>query len=469
MRSNSILTTCVLACCLTFMWGDALARQKSADTWLAEVAAPELKERLATHPRFKGQSVRIVVFVDDQPAALSNMLALSFRDHLADAVIDIPAIRVVSARSGGNAPDCASGDVHYLIGLQVSPLRDEQVRIELRVLDAEDGTWVPGFDLSWRGSLSRSQRWELAQPQTDPAFRGHRSAPFEETQSDLLATTIARELGCQSLRQMHGEYVVMLGEDAAGASIPATAELVADNLAAYQPLQFTSDPDRANSVLRGKAHVVDGDLHQYWVTIAPIDPAADLPTLSASAYVRSAKTHSTASFVPPGSNDVLTTAQLVRLEDTGSCQFDASACVAMQVQTQTDAVVFFLNHQKSHGLVRLSDADCGPRTNARVIRKDQVLTQPLPLFSLRPDAASATDDWSFTPPTDTYYAIAVSNSKAAHILSKHLQKLPQRCTAAVRFGLDGVRLENWMREFVATLDTWQPYVDWQAIQVRNVY
>jgi hypothetical protein len=261
----------------------------------------------------------------------------------------------------------------------------------------------------------------------------------------------------------------MLGEDAAGASIPGTAELVADNLAAYQPLQFTSDPDRANAVLRGKAHVVDGDLHQYWVTIAPIDPAADLPTLSASAYVRNAKTHGTASVVPRGNNAVLTTAQLVMLEDTGPCEFDKRDCVAIRVQTQADAVVFFLNHQKSHGLVRLSDADCGPRTKARVIRKNQVLTQPLPLFSLGPDAASATDNWSFAPEADTYYAIAVSNSKAAHILSKHLQQLPQRCTAAVRFGFDGARLENWMREFVEKLDAWQPYVDWQAIQVRNVY
>ena len=109
MKSQSILTVCLLACFLTLIPGEALARQKSADTWLAEIAAPALKEKLATHPRFKGQSVRIVVFVNDQPAALSNMLALSFRDHLADAVIDIPAIRVVSARTRGNVPQAAGG------------------------------------------------------------------------------------------------------------------------------------------------------------------------------------------------------------------------------------------------------------------------------------------------------------------------------------------------------------------------
>jgi hypothetical protein len=285
----------------------------------------------------------------------------------------------------------------------------------------------------------------------------------------LLATTIARDIGCQSLRQMHGEYAVMLDDSESGRSMPGTAELIADNLAAYQPLQFTTDPAQANAVLRGKAHVVDGDLRQYWVTIAPLDPDAELPTLSANAYVRGGGNVTGQSVVPQGNNKVFASAQLVKLGDTTACKYDNNECVGMQVRTRTDAVIFFLNHQKSHGLVRLSDADCGPRTNARIVRSDQALTHPLPLFSLKPDATSATDDWLIEPETDTYYAIAVSNSEAAHILSKLLQKLPQRCTAAVRFGLDGDRLEEWMRKFVATVDAWQPYVDWQAIQVRNVY
>jgi hypothetical protein len=469
MTTRPALTAFILLCVVAALPLNASARQPAADVWLAETAAPAVKMQLATHPRFKGQSVRIVVFEDDRPAAMSNMLAMSFRDHLADAVIDVPGIRVVSAPGPGGAPDCATDDVHYLIGLQISPFGEDRVRIDLRVLDAEDGAWVAGFDLSWRGPLSRSQRWALTQTRTDPAFRGHRTAPFEPTQFDLLATTVARDLGCQSMRQMHGEYVVLLGDDDSSPALHDIAELVAHNLASYQTLQFTTDPAQANAVLRGKAHSIDTGLQQYWAIISPLDTTSDLATLSASVYVRINSQLDSDTTVPRSDESVLTSTQLVTLADQHQCRLGEDGCVAMQIQTRTDAVVFFLNHQKSHGLVRLSDAECRQRTSARIARAEQTLLQPLPLFSLRPDAASATQDWSLNPDADTYYALAVSNSEAAHILSQHLQKLPQRCTAAVRFGLDGPRLESWMKEFVANLEAWQPYVDWQAIQVRNVY
>jgi hypothetical protein len=445
----------------------ASARQQAADAWLAETAVPALTMQLTTHPRFKGQSVRIVVFENDQPAALSNMLAMSFRDHLADAVIDVPSIRVISSPAPGSSSDCSRDDVHYLIGLQISSLGEDRVRIDLRVLDSEDGTWVPGFDLSWRGSLSRSQRWELKQSRTDPAFRGHRAAPFQPTQFDLLATTVARDLGCQSMREMHGEYVVLLSDDAATAGQHSIAELVAHNLTAFQTLQFTTDPTQANAVLRGEAHAIDTTLQQYWATISPLDPTSDLATLSSSAYVNLGSPPGSDTTVPRSNEPVLASAQLINQDS--QCPLGDGSCVAMQVRTSADAVVFFLNHQKSHGLVRLSGAECGRRGNARVARANQVLTHSLPVTSPAPDAVSLAKGWSLEPEADTYYAIAVSNSEAAHIVSRHIQQLPQRCTAAVRFGLNGDRLEDWMRELVEKTDPWRAFVDWQAIQVRNVY
>jgi len=50
-----------------------------------------------------------------------------------------------------------------------------------------------------------------------------------------------------------------------------------------------------------------------------------------------------------------------------------------------------------------------------------------------------------------------------------LQKLPQRCSAAVRFGLEGEQLEDWMSVFAQTMTQWRSHIDWQAIRVRNVY
>jgi hypothetical protein len=92
----------------------------------------------------------------------------------------------------------------------------------------------------------------------------------------------------------------------------------------------------------------------------------------------------------------------------------------------------------------------------------------LPLLSLSRGASSPETDWPIDPDADVYYAIAVSDSKAARALSKQLDQLPRRCSTSVHQGLEGIRLETWLTQFSATIDQWQPHVDWQAVRVRNI-
>ena len=140
----------------------------------------------------------------------------------------------------------------------------------------------------------------------------------------------------------------------------------------------------------------------------------------------------------------------------------------MQVRTKEDAVIFVLNHQLNHGLVRLSGHECSQRTEARIVRADESLEYTLPIRFLTQNASSQSTDWPINPDAEVYYAIAVSNSKVARALSRQLSQLPRRCSQSIRPGLKGVQLESWLNEFSATVDQWQPYVDWQAIRVRNV-
>ncbi len=438
---------------------DAHAAPRDAEAWVALNVAPSLVRELSSHPRFRGESIRIVVFADDRPAASSNAFALSLRNRLAGAIFDTPGIRMAADRAPDDRLDCTASEVDYYIGLQISYLGSDEYRIDLRTLDIADRTWVTGFDLTWQGKLTQSQQQALEQRQADPWFRGARTAPYDPEQSDLLAANLARDLACASLRQTVGEYVVLLESDndtAAG----ETAELVRSNLAALAPLQFTDDPLRANAVMHGQSHVVDTGLAQYWATIAPVDAVSDLPTLTANAYV---------SFEPVepdplesllSSQSVLTAARLIDSGDKG---------VAMQVDLKRDAVVFFLNHQKHHGLVRLADRDCRSRPQARVLRADETLRKALPVSNVEPDAAATSAAWTLTPQADTYYAIAVSDSETAHLLARHIQQLPQRCTSAVRFGLRDEVLERWLLRFASIVDQRPGHVDWQAVQVRNVY
>lgn len=93
----------------------------------------------------------------------------------------------------------------------------------------------------------------------------------------------------------------------------------------------------------------------------------------------------------------------------------------------------------------------------------------LPIGVLSANSTSSADTWSMEPEGDTYYALAVSNGEAAHLFSRLLQRLPQRCTAAVRFGLRDESLQDWMTDFTRMVDQWRDHVDWQGIQIRNVY
>ena len=438
---------------------DALAKPRGAEAWVALTVAPALSRELSTHPRFRGEAIRVVVFEDDRPAASSSVFALSLRDRLANSIFDTPGIRMAAEREADDRLDCTRSEVDYFIGLQIAYLGNDEYRIDLRTLDVADKSWVTGFDLTWQGRLSQSQLEDLDKPRTDPWFRGARSAPYADDQADLLAADLARDLACASMRQTHGEYVVLLGADPDD-PLASTTELVRNNLASLASLQFTDDPARANAVMHGQSHTVDSGLTQFWTTIAPIETGSELPTLSASAYLRYEPVEPDPFASLLSTQTVLAGATLVDTDSNG---------VAMQARLKRDAVVFFLNHQVSHGLVRLADRDCRSRPGARVLRADDTLQQLLPVMKLEPDAASPIRGWSLQPQADTYYAIAVSDSETAHLLSRLIRELPQRCTRAVRFGLRDAALEHWLARFADIVTGRRAHVDWQAIQVRNVY
>jgi hypothetical protein len=82
---------------------------------------------------------------------------------------------------------------------------------------------------------------------------------------------------------------------------------------------------------------------------------------------------------------------------------------------------------------------------------------------------SATDAWQLEPNLDTYYAIAAVDAKAARELSQHIARLPERCSGIPRPGLEGSSLRLWTRELVSIIKKWEPVIDWQTVQVTNIY
>jgi len=478
----------------------AAARQPDLDTWISRDLTPYVAAQLSTHPRFRHEPVRFVVSQDGNPQSTSNGLALALRDQLQDALVDTPDIRIawqpdrvdINRNPGNNGIDCTADDVHYYIGLEVKESRNGIFEVSVRALDLEERSWVSGFGLSWTGSLSAMQHRAWRHFESDPSFRGEREVPYEDSQADMLAAHLAHELGCTLLRQVSGEYVAALPSEVDRAP-GDLLELVSNNLAQYRALQFSGDGTVANAVIEGKAHQIDDDLYQYWITVRPRVASDDLPALSASAYVYLPDEFLAAAIVPELTRDdlqseasVLTSLGIVKLDDRRLCsaspdgrrspQFsntdyrsNEAHCHALQAVTRDDAVVFFLQHQLNNGLVRLSDRACQSRPQARIARAEQQLRFPLPADTFAAPSWRPADNWQLNPDDDIYYAIAVSDTKAARAIAAHLSRLPRRCTDSVRAGLEGRELEQWLMDFSSIAGHWDTQVDWRVIRVKNVY
>ncbi len=496
----------------------ATAAERHFDRWFDAELVPYVTSQLVEHPRFKGESVMFVVFEDNVPASVSNDFAISLRDRLLDAALNTPGVSVgrrqggTSALPASQSVDCTRDEVHYYVGVSVSRRIDGLYGVNVRALDLEDRNWVAGFGKAWQGSLSPVQQRALRQTQADATFRGARDVPFSSDEPDLLAAHLAHELSCALLRETGRRYVVSAQLEAEpGDSLAATVELVGNNLAAHDALELAGDEQQVNAALSGKAHPIDGALYQYWLTVTPIEPGEELSTLSASAYVllpvgRRAGTlppdtaprgdgtagehglppargapRATVAVPHGGGNALLGPLRILKSQDPRVCAGPAQTslhattysrpqrqCSVLVADAHADAIVFVLEHQANYGLVRLGGVACRERTAAHVVTRGTPMRYTVPFAAIGSSEMREAREWRVMPGVDTYYAFAVSDSRAAREFASHIDALPLRCQQSPRRGLDGGALQRWLEGFAELAEHHARHVSWRAIEVKDM-
>lgn len=511
IRRILILMTVVVAQAIPAV---AESREKDLDRWVDRDLIPYVQQQLQKHPRFRNETVMFVVLRDNAPASASNALALSIRDRLLDAAVATPGIAVgwQQGRSG-NSPesqpqDCTHDDVHYYIGVELTQKLDSSYAVDVRALDLEDRNWVTGFGRNWQGRLSTTQRQAMRQSRIDETFLGGRDVPFTLAQTDLLAAQLAHKLSCTMQKRVSDEYVVATDIDESTANgLRGTVELISNNLANRQALTLSSDAARANAVLSGKAHQIDGVLFQYWLTVTPKSENDDVTALSASAYIVLPESERVAeSFVEPdppvvsqvaiatvepprpasisipnaGKDALISPLSISVPASQADCRgggisireatylAGSRPCSLLQTDARADSVVFFLEHQASHGLVRLAGNECRARTTARIVRRGERLNFPITKTTTAKYNWSETYEWLLDPELDTYYAVVVTDAKVARRMANHIDALPLRCTDSIRAGLENDELRDWLSEFAMLTARSSQHVDWRAIRVKDV-
>ena len=467
----------------------AQSREQSLDRWLDRDLIPFVQQQLLVHPRFKNETVMFVVLKDNVPAAASNALALSLRDRILDAAVDTKGVSIGWQQGRGNnssalrSDTCDNDAVHYYIGIELTQNLDASYSVSIRALDLEDRNWVTGFGRSWRGELTTSERQAMRQERIDQTFLGERDVPFSVAQTDLLAAQLAHRLSCRLLQGREDEYVVATSAvPVDGDELSGAVQLISNNLASREALQLTNSADQVTAELQGKAHPIDGNLYQYWVTLTPRDPNGNLDALSSSAYIElpwqdsaPAPTAALASELPapPQRADGAT----ISIPNAGNdallgpvriMQAAGNGHSMLRADSRSDAIVFFLAHHANHGLVRLADADCRERTVARIARTDEALYFPVPIATTGNSRATETYEWLIEPDTDTYYAIAVTDPRSARQIANHIDKLPLRCSEFARPGLQGAALKDWLTQFAMLTARAAKHVDWRGVRVRDL-
>ena len=486
----------------------AESREKDLDRWMDQDLIPHVRKQLLNHPRFKGETVMFVVLRENLPAPVSNALAISLRDRVLDAAVNTPGVSVGWQQGRSNklpdnqAIDCTRDQVHYYIGIELSQELDGSYTVAVRALDLEDRNWVTGFGKSWHGKLGTIQRQAMRQRRIDTTFEGSRDVPFSLAQTDLLATHLAHDLSCSLLQRPTGEYVVATDSTKADGDLDATIELVGNNLANHNSIQLAADTEQANATLRGKAHQIDGPLYQYWLTVTPTGDS-DLATLSSSAYIllpgvvadndgasdprpvvppatatapeKPVPIKVTVSVPNAGQDAFLGPLSIKRPASRADCGDRSTpayspsrvVCSLLQAEPQSDAIVFFLEHQARHGLVRLGGAECRERTVARIASSGQPIQFPIAQTHVG-SGPMETYEWLVEPDIDTYYAVALTDARAARSLANHIDQLPLRCSEIMRPGLTGAALQEWLDEFAMLAARSAEHFDWRGLQVKNV-
>ena len=167
----SLLLLCLLSACTARQntLPPAISTSIELDQWVESDLIPYLAKRLGTYPRFTGQPIHITAMAgDDIKAAPLDGLTLSICDRIKTSLHSVNGVNLTwqpassySDNQGNLAdlPPTKQISVAYCIGIEIKQSSyDDVVTIQVRALDIKEQSWVDGFGICWKGTLSDKQR-----------------------------------------------------------------------------------------------------------------------------------------------------------------------------------------------------------------------------------------------------------------------------------------------------------------------
>ena len=162
--------------------------------WLDTEAIPELAEVLSEHPRFKGETIKVVSLDGGRPTHRTSRLHEAVQAHLTQRLLSRSGVRI----AWSDRPLGACGvqnEAVYLLGVEIERDGSRYHRLNIGMIDVAESVWVSGVNHTWRGRLTATESAALAQA-VSSVPRGTVENPLPVTASSEIAEAMVRHLKC---------------------------------------------------------------------------------------------------------------------------------------------------------------------------------------------------------------------------------------------------------------------------------
>jgi hypothetical protein len=417
----------------------------SLGRWLDTEVLPELGRTLGKHPRFKGETIKLVSLNGGQPTDRASRLHEAVEAHLTQRLLKASGVRIAWSDQPHNR--CGVTEkAAYLLGVEIDRDGSAYHRLNIRMIDVSESVWVSGVSHSWRGRLTASEAAALGQA-VKSAAAGSVDSPLPVRSGREIAQILQQHLRCTHPQGLDGPVFLAHGDNAELNRILASlrTELATTPIAA-----LSSDEENADWVLRLKASPAGTGNQVDQLGLLLTEQSRGTTQQVATVYVSGSNRSSPVPFrqiagTPHAvSSDLLTELRLYPAEDEGICDTTkarGNQCAEVGFELLTPAYLFVLSSASRNLSTTacertLVEADAGER---------RFRLRVPPSVGKLPDAG--------------VYAIAVNDRTTAKKLARHIRT--GVCSRPL------ARTEAWLAELDGIIADHSDAVQWRAIHLSH--
>ncbi len=426
----------------------------SLGRWLDTEVLPELGRTLGEHPRFKGETIKLVTLSNGQPTDRTSRLHQAVEAHLTQSLLKSSGVRIAWT----DQPPSACGvsmQVDYLLGVEIERENSRYHRLNIRMIDVAEAVWVSGISHSWQGRLTATETAALAQ-NVSTAPLGTVESPLPVTSTREIARAMHEHLRCAHPDGLDGPVYL---EPASSPELNRVIASLTSELTTTPLAALTADRDSADWVLalnaretgagNGSGQVLALDLMLTEESGGVTQQVATVYMNGAGRGINTRPPETLIASQPPVSVTVphgalLSDMRLERAADEGICdtrKARGNQCAEVSFDLFEDAYLFVLSTSDR----QLASNACDARLVTATPGERRFRLRVRPSVSELPDAG--------------LYAIAVSDRDTARALSLHIRR--GVCSRPLN------RDPAWLNDLDALMAAHPGTTEWRAIHLVN--